>query len=90
MKNATLISFWIKTTESTGPVGFGVTARCFDDAVDLIEQAGYSLNLTTVTVFENVYPHEVDEAHIARNSGPSAFRGIWYPCLNIGWGANHR
>ena len=90
IKDPSLISFWIKTTDLRGPLGFGVTAKSLDDAIAMLKEAGYSIDLGTATVRENIHPHEVDEKHVALNSGPSVFRGVWYPCLNIGWGVSDR
>jgi hypothetical protein len=83
-----LISFWIKGTDPRGPIGFGVTAWSRDDAFELIRTAGYSIDPDLPVVRENCMPHEVDYSHVAANAGPAVFRGIWYPCLNIGWGAS--
>jgi len=88
LKRPELISFWIKTFDPHGPLGYGVTAWSLEDAIGLIRLAGYSIDLDEVTVSEDVHPHQVDDRHIAPNSGPSTFRGVWYPCLNIGWGAS--
>ena len=50
MKDTTLSSFWIKPTELTRPVGFGVAARSVDDAVALMTETGYSISPATVRV----------------------------------------
>ena len=83
-----LISFWIKPADKNGPLGFGVTAWSLEDAISLIKEAGYTFDLAKAFVRENVHPHEIDAAHIAPNSGPSVMRGVWYPCMNIGFGAS--
>jgi len=51
---------------------------------------GFALGAASATVEENVGPHQVDDANIGPNSGPAIFRGVWYPCLNIGWGAGNQ
>jgi hypothetical protein len=83
-----LISFWIQGTDPSGPIGFGVTAWSVEDAIALIRDAGFSIDSELAVIRENVMPREVDYNHVARNAGPAVFRGLWYPCLNIGWGAN--
>lgn len=86
--NPILISFWIEATDTGGPVGFGVTAWSLEDAFDLIREGGYGIDADRAIVRRNIRPHEVDPAHIGPNSGPFVFRGVWYPCLNIGLGAS--
>jgi hypothetical protein len=88
MLSTPLISFWIEGTDPRGPLGFGVTAWSVEDAFALIHAAGFSIDSESAIVRNNVLPHEVDYSHVARNAGPAAFRGVWYPCLNIGWGAS--
>jgi hypothetical protein len=88
MNGCSLISFWIKPADPAGPPGFGVTAWSIEDAVALIEEAGYAIDPGTATIRESVHPNDIDENHAAPNAGPSVFRGVWYPCLNVGWGAS--
>jgi hypothetical protein len=88
MKDSSLISFWITTSDPDGPCGFGVTAWSIEDAAALLKEAGYRIELGSAMVRENVLPHDIDENHVAPNAGPSVLRGVWYPCLNIGWGAS--
>jgi len=83
-----LISFWIEGTDPRGPIGFGVTAWSIEDAFKLIKERGFHIDEERAVIHEGVQPHEVDFDYIARNSGPASFRGIWYPALNIGWGAS--
>lgn len=83
-----LISFWIEGTEPFGPIGFGVKAWSLEDAFTLIREYEYTIEAEKALIHRNVRPHEVDWRHVAHNSGPFVFRGIWYPCLNIGWGAS--
>jgi len=85
--NEKFISFWIEPTGKNGPIGFGVTAWSREDAVALIKEAGYQDDLTAGIVRENVHPHEIN-SYVASHSGPSLLRGVWYPCLNIGFGAS--
>jgi len=83
-----LISFWIDGTDPNGPIGFGVTAWSIEDAFTLIKERGFRLDEGCAIVHQGVRPHEVTFAHVERNSGPASFRGIWYPCVNIGWEAS--
>jgi hypothetical protein len=41
-------------------------------------------------VRENVTIGEIDPGHIRPNVGPMIVRGVWYPCLNIGFGGPRR
>jgi hypothetical protein len=67
----------------------GVTARSVEDAFDLLDQHGYDFHrLGRVEVRENITVADLDPGHVVPNMGPIVFRGIWYPCLNIGFGAS--
>lgn len=71
--------------------GFGVTAYSIEDAHFLLEGEGYLID-RDVEVIVDVDVSTLDPNHILPNSGPSCFRGVWFPCLNIGWrepGAHH-
>ena len=83
-----LISFWIENTDPHGPIGFGVTAWSIEDAFALIEERGFHIHKAQAIIHEGVQPHQVDFGHVVCTSGPAFFRGVWYPCLNIGWGAS--
>jgi hypothetical protein len=68
-----------------------VTAYSTEDAIFLLEGEGYLISETREVV-EDIDVSQLDERHILRNIGPTYFRGVWYPCLNIGWripGAHH-
>jgi len=39
------------------------------------------------TPAEGVTVDEIDQSNVRPNAGPLIVRGIWYPCLNIGFGA---
>ncbi len=74
-----------------GLLGFGVTAYSIDDARFLLEGEGYLIE-PDVEVTVDVDVSTLDPKHILPNAGPSSFRGVWFPCLNIGWrepSANH-
>ena len=71
--------------------GFGVTAFSIDDARFLLEAEGYLID-ADVEVITDVDVSTLDPNHVLPNVGPSSFRGVWFPCLNIGWiepGAHH-
>jgi hypothetical protein len=67
-----------------GLLGFGVTAFSVDDAFFLLEAEGYLINKDT-EIIADVDVSKLDR-HVAPNAGPACFRGVWFPCLNIGWG----
>ena len=74
-----------------GLLGFGVTAYSLDDAYFLLEAEGYLID-RSVEVIVDVDVSTLNPKEILPNAGPSSFRGVWFPCLNIGWrepGANH-
>ena len=83
-------TFWLTfPSQPDAPIGMGVTARSIEDAFVLLEQHGFDLHRRgPVTVRENVTVADLDQQHVVPNMGPIVFRGIWYPCLNIGFGAS--
>jgi len=83
-----LTRYWFNVP---GLFGFGVTAYSLDDAFFLLESEGILLGGDSEVV-EGVDVSSLDAAHVISNSGPPCLRGVWYPCLNIGWvspGAHH-
>ena len=83
-----LTSFWFVVP---GLPGLGVTAFSRDDACFLLEAEGYLVD-PEWSVIEGANILELDEHHVLPNAGPQCFRGVWYPCLNLGWsipGAHH-
>lgn len=83
-----LTSYWITGTHRFQKHSIGVTAWSVDDALALIREAKFEINADDAEIKENVFPHDIRYRHVWANSGPAFFRGIWYPCLNIGWGAS--
>ena len=80
-------AFWLAFP--SGPLGMGVTARSLEDAFALLDQHGYDIHRTgPVEVRENVTVADLDQNDVVPNMGPIVFRGIWFPCLNIGFGAS--
>jgi hypothetical protein len=65
--------------------GFGVTAFSIEDARFLLEAEGYLID-ADVEVITDVDVSTLDPNHVLQNVGPSSFRGVWFPCLNVGWG----
>jgi hypothetical protein len=87
MTNPFLIPYWITPNEGPGaPLGIGVTAYSREDALTLIREIGWEIDLNAATVIENVRFDDLDQGHVVPNMGPMTFRGVWYPCFNIGWG----
>jgi hypothetical protein len=74
-----------------GHPGFGVTAFSVEDARFLLEAEGVLIDPNTEVIVD-VDVSTLDAEHVLPNAGPSCFRGVWFPCLNIGWvepGAHH-
>ena len=70
-------------------MGMGVTAFSIEDANSIMEKLGYRFHLsgeTKVKVISST--SELDQLNIIPNMGPIIFRGLWYPCYNIGIGAS--
>jgi hypothetical protein len=90
MKSNDLHSYWLSFPEDKHfPVGFGVTAYSLDDAHALLKANGYDFHerASRVDVREGIAVAELDFDHVRKNMGPIVTRGIWYPALNIGFGA---
>ena len=67
----------------------GVTAFSLEDALALLDDHGYDFHRLAkrIEVRRGITFQDIDSCHILPNSGPIFFRGIWYPCLNIGYSA---
>lgn len=65
---------------------YGVSAYSLDDALALLRQHGYDIDLTdpAVTVRENAVLSDYEQRHLGPNMGPMQFRGVWYPQHNLG------
>ena len=90
MGDGTLTAFWITFPKDPAfPMGIGVTAWSRADAYRLLEENGYDFHIRAqeVLVREGITIDEVDQSNVRPNSGPMIVRGIWYPCLNIGFGS---
>jgi len=87
-RRSLLTRYWFNVP---GLFGFGVTAYSLADAFFLLESEGILLSDHSEVV-EDIDVSALDAAHVVLNSGPPCLRGVWYPCLNIGWanpGAHH-
>lgn len=78
--NRLLRRFWF---QQAGESGYGVTAYSRDAAAALLMQAGYEIDLMSVQMIEDIDVSSLDQNHILPNIGPSNFRGVWYPNLNL-------
>ena len=81
-----LTAFWIVPPGPNGPHGFGVTAFCLSDALNVIRCFGYSLpdDLSVLLIQEGVRFVDLDQKHIVPNMGPIVVRGLWYPFVQLG------
>ena len=82
MLNKHLTRYWFKVPDL---FGFGVTAFSVEDALFLLEAEGV-LMPPEVEIIADVDVSQLDAKHVISNVGPPCFRGVWFPCLNIGWG----
>ena len=86
--NQMLTRYWFMVP---GLEGFGVTAFSIDDARFLLEGEGVLIDDDS-EVIVNIDVSTLESRYVLEHSGPSCFRGVWFPCLNIGWvdpGAHH-
>ena len=95
MSSSLLTAFWIVLPSKSGPLGFGVTAFSFDDAIFIIRSMKFGdylpENLGTLMVRENVTVANLDQSHVVCNMGPIVVRGLWYPFVCVGvpkWAEN--
>ena len=89
MKNG-LQTFWLTFPENPNfPMGFGVTAYSIADAYALLKANGYTFHelASRVEVREGITVGDTELSHVRANMGPIVTRGVWYPALNIGFGA---
>jgi hypothetical protein len=82
-----LTAFWIVTPFPHGPLGFGVTAHSFEDALWIIRAKGYVDYLphdqSTLKVKQGIAFSELDRS-VASRIGPIVVRGLWYPFTSVG------
>jgi hypothetical protein len=86
MTGSPLTPFWIVPPSKHGPLGFGVTAFSFADALRIIEEAGYELSddRATLRVMAGIRTVDLDQFHVVPNMGPIVVRGLWYPFTRVG------
>ena len=91
MKEELLFTYWLSFPKEIDlPMGIGVTAFSEEDAFLLIREQGISSwfdDATEIHITRNVRIEDLDQSNIVPNIGPMQFRGVWYPCSNIGYGA---
>ncbi|MBT5018296.1 hypothetical protein OAF98_02295 [Planctomicrobium sp.] len=88
-----LSHYWITfPDDSTFPIGQGVTAYTPYDAFSLLTDRGYDFHTRAarVDVREIRSLDDISDFDVFGTCGPLRFRGIWYPCLNIGIDASGR
>jgi hypothetical protein len=85
-----LRAFWLTFPKDPRlPMGIGVTAYSREDAFAVIAEQGISWHLEAaeIEVRQDVTLDDLDQRHVLPNIGPMRFRGVWYPSLNLGFGA---
>lgn len=83
-----LTRYWFRVP---GLPGFGVTAYSLADALFLLEAEGVLLD-GDCEVVDGIDVTSLEFGHVLPNIGPPCLRGVWYPCMNVGWvapGAHH-
>ena len=88
--NKQLQTFWITFPENLNlPFGIGVTAESEEDAYFLIEKEGIDWyeHASKIEIKKGISINDLDQSNVVPNIGPIQFRGVWYPCQNIGYGA---
>jgi hypothetical protein len=85
-----LISYWITFPNIPhAPIGIGVTAFSEEDAFRLIEESGYGEYMQSdFVVTDNIKIWDLHSGCVVPFMGPITFRGVWFPCCNIGFGAS--
>jgi hypothetical protein len=82
--------YWLTFPEDPKlPFGVGITAYSHEDAFALLagQNIDWHLRAKRIAIREGVTVHDLDQHHVVPNMGPMQFRGVWYPCSNIGFGA---
>jgi hypothetical protein len=83
-----LIAYWIVPPNKNGPLGFGVTARSLNDALEIIRGMRYEKFLpcdrAALCIVEGVTVAQLDQWNVVPRMGPIAVRGMWYPFVTTG------
>ena len=82
LNNPLLHRFWFSLARG---LGIGVTAYSRDEAEALASAACASLcwEFKVTEVVENVNVGDLDQGRVIPNMGPTTFRGVWYPNMNL-------
>ena len=73
------------------PPGFGVTAFSREDVMRLLEERDChiyfekAMEINWMVIAEMA---QIEKNHVLLNSGPVYFRGVWFPAVNLGFGAS--
>ena len=77
IKDPQLISYWVVPKEERGvPFRIGVTAYSVEDALALIKERAWPMDLHAAQITENVKFDDLDQTNVVPNMGPTVFRGI--------------
>lgn len=91
IENRNLDTYWISFPKNPHlPLGLGVTAFSVADAFQLIEQqqiGEWFADAIEINIKKGVRADDLEARHVSPNCGPMQFRGVWYPAMNIGYGA---
>ena len=90
MKEEKLTTFWLTFPKDDHlPQGIGVTAYNEEDVYILLNEQGWLWHeeAQEVCIKHNIQINELDQNHVVNNMGPMQFRGVWYPCGNLGFGS---
>ena len=86
-----LETFWFSfPLDPQLPFGIGVTAHSEPEARALLEERGVATwfsEAKEIRVIRGVRVSDLDQRNVAPNIGPIQFRGVWYPSMNVGFGA---
>ncbi len=89
MSESALTAFWIEGPDRRGPLGYGVTAFSFADALEIVRRACYQLpeDSSTLRVRADIRPGDIEHRFVREHMGPIAVRGMWYPFIDVGFGS---
>jgi hypothetical protein len=80
--------YWlVLRSEYRGGLGFGITARDWDDAMLLLAEAGRvclaaPVDATMIKASKEITSiDELDQGHVVSNMGSMLCRGVWFPNL---------
>lgn len=76
-----LRSFWFTTSSG---LGYGATGYDQADAEALLQSFGYPLEgVRIIRVTPDIKQSDLEQNHVAPNSGPVIVRGVWFPFHNL-------